>query len=88
MTCPLCNLTTTQGTHTHFDCKAEIKRIQAELDFHPDASPFWETPRGQDTLESAAKLRMKAKNTNKDRLEAYAWAKRNAAYPNPRRYVA
>lgn len=87
MVCPQCNLIQTQGTHSHFDCKAERNRIQAEFDFHPDASPFWETPRGQDTLESASKLGMKARNTNRERAEAYAAAKMNAAYPTPRRYV-
>lgn len=62
--------------------EAERKRIQAELNFHPDASPFWDTPRGRETLESAHAMKLKATNTNKERCAIYADAKRNAAYPH------
>lgn len=66
---------------------AEDARLQAELNFHPDASPFWDTPQGQDILEAAAGRGIKATNTNKERCEEYARAKQNAAYADGRRYV-
>lgn len=66
---------------------AEIARLQAEMNFHPDASPFWDTPKGQETLEAAASYGIKATNTNKERCEIYAAAKQNAAYSDGRRYV-
>lgn len=64
------------------------KNVQAEPNFHPDASPFWDTPKGQEVLEAAAQMKLKATNTNKERCEIYGAAKRNAAYPQGRRYVA
>lgn len=64
------------------------KKVQAELNFHPDRSPFWETPTGQDILEAAAQMKLKATNTNQERCAIYAEAKRNAAYPACRRFDA
>lgn len=53
-------------------------RVQTQLNLHPDASPFWDTPDGQDILHEAAAMKLKATNTNKERCAIYAEAKRLA----------
>ena len=55
------------------------KDAQKELNFHPDNSPFWDTPGGQEVLEFAHANAMKATNTNKERCAIYARAMRAAA---------
>lgn len=49
----------------------EIAQAQADLDFHPDASPFWDQA-GQDSLYIARRAGLKAKNTNRERCRLHA----------------
>jgi hypothetical protein len=55
------------------------KCAQANLDFHPDASPFWEGPLGQEALECAKAHGLKANTTNRERIKRHAEAMRNVA---------
>jgi hypothetical protein len=48
--------------------------VQAELNGHPNASPFWDSDRGQEVLEAAKAYGIKAQNSNKDRARIYAVA--------------
>ena len=59
--------------------RAAVRRAQANLDFHPDASPFWDSPAGQETLEDAKLYGLKATTTNRERIERHATALRNVA---------
>lgn len=49
----------------------EIAQAQADLDFHPDASPYWDQA-GQDSLYIARRAGLKASNTNRERCRLYA----------------
>lgn len=45
----------------------EIEQAQQALNLYPDASPFWDSARGQETLEVAAAHHLTAQNTNRER---------------------
>lgn len=45
----------------------EIAAAQVALDSHPDSSPFWDSPMGQETLELARRYGMSARNTDRER---------------------
>lgn len=64
------------------------KVAQANLDFHPDASPFWDGPLGQETLELAKELGLRVTTTNRERIERHACALRNVALDERRQRLA
>jgi len=51
---------------------SEIEQAQAALNTHPDRSPFWDSPMGQEALECARSNGLKAQNTNRERAAIYA----------------
>lgn len=52
--------------------RREIALAQADLNFHPDASPYWDSDRGQESLYIARAHGLKARNTNRERCAKYA----------------
>ena len=54
----------------------QIAEVQAALDFHPDASPFWDGDQGQEFLSEARALGLSARNTNRERCALYAEERR------------
>lgn len=56
---------------------AEIRAAQAALNLYPDASPYWDSAAGQDTLDVAKAYGLKPTNTNADRITAHAEFRRS-----------
>jgi hypothetical protein len=50
----------------------ELEDAQHELDFHPDASPFWDSNAGQDVLYVARRAGLEPRTTNRERCALYA----------------
>ena len=50
---------------------AEINAAQLELNRHPDNSPFWDSPSGQDVMDIAKECGLKATNTDAERRAQY-----------------
>lgn len=61
----------------------EIQQAQRELNTHPDASPFWDTPMGQAVLEIRKLKGLAAQNTNRDRCAIYAMPDARAGTAGP-----
>jgi hypothetical protein len=58
--------------------KEEIANAQADLNFHPNASSFWDSSTGQEVLEIARAHKLDATNTNRERCALHAAAMREA----------
>lgn len=57
-----------------------MKRDEAQrcLNLHPDASPFWDSPDGQEALEAAREFQLAAQNTNRERCRIHGELMRQA----------
>lgn len=59
-------------TLPHHGCTAdEMVAALNALNFHPDASPYWDSAAGQEDLDVARRAQLKASNTNKERCALY-----------------
>lgn len=56
----------------------EIALAQADLNFYPDASSFWDSSTGQDVLDIVRMHNLKATNTNRERCRLHAAAMRES----------
>lgn len=50
----------------------DVADAMKALNFHPDASPYWDSPEAQEVLRCAKYCGLKAQNTNKERCNEYA----------------
>lgn len=58
----------------------EIAEAQAELNFHPASSPYWESRSGQDHLAVIQALDLKPKYTEAQMRETYRRARAQAEW--------
>lgn len=54
----------------------DVEKAQAAIDFHPDSSPYWDAPDGQDILRMVNEFGLKSTNTNRERVQLYRDAMR------------
>lgn len=52
--------------------KAEIEEAQRHLNLYPNASSFWDTDSGQETMRIARQYGLESENTNRERCRIHA----------------
>lgn len=50
----------------------EIAAAQRDLDLYPNASSFWDTDSGQETMRIARQYSLESTNTNRERCKIHA----------------